>query len=52
MAAGEGHKTVYVKFRDTAGNWSSPAADTIVLDTINPSVQITSPPDGAIITDP
>lgn len=36
LSAGDGVKTVYVKFGDAAGNWSSPIRDTIVLDTTAP----------------
>jgi hypothetical protein len=32
----DGSKTVYVKFRDAAGNWSAPVSDTIMLDTVKP----------------
>ncbi len=38
-------KTVYVRFKDTPGNWSSPASDTILLDTTAP-ITIASPPGG------
>ena len=33
----DGTKTVYAKFRDTAGNWSSPVSNTIILDGTAPS---------------
>ena len=33
-----GTKTVYVQFRDAAGNWSTAATDTIVLDTTAPTI--------------
>ncbi|MEW5744701.1 MAG: chitobiase/beta-hexosaminidase C-terminal domain-containing protein [Nitrospirota bacterium] len=37
LAAGsDGIRTVYAKFKDSAGNWSSAFSDTIVLDTIAP----------------
>ncbi len=52
LSSGEGAKTVYVKFQDAAGNWSSPASDTITLDTTPPQVAITSPADGTILTAP
>lgn len=32
LPTGSGVKTVYAKFRDTAGNWSSPYSDTITLN--------------------
>jgi hypothetical protein len=35
--AGGGTKTVYVKFKDYAGNWSAPSSDTIIFDTAFPS---------------
>ena len=39
LSAGTGTKTVYVQFRDLAGNWSSVvSADTIVLDTTAPTI--------------
>ena len=42
LASGDGTKTVYAKFRDTAGNWSTiPCNDTIVLDTQAPTGTIT-----------
>jgi hypothetical protein len=52
LASGDGTKTVYVKFKDAAGNWSAPASDSIVLDTTPPAITITSPVDGAVITAP
>jgi hypothetical protein len=52
MTAGDGTKTVYVKFADAAGNWSAAATDTIVLDTTPPTLSFTSPVDGAVITAP
>ncbi len=52
LTAGDGTKTVYVKFRDGAGNWSGDTdiSDTIILDTTDPVVSITSPLNGAIFT--
>ena len=39
LASGGGTtKTVFAQFRDAAGNWSSSATDTIVLDTTAPTV--------------
>ena len=53
LASGDGMKTVYAKFKDPAGNWSSPAAsDTITLDTTPPSITFTSPIDGQVIVAP
>jgi len=33
LTTGAGTKTVFVEFRDAAGNWSAPITDTIVFDT-------------------
>jgi len=52
LTSGDGTKTVSVKFADRAGNWSAPASDAIILDTVDPSVRITAPPDGAVLTGP
>ena len=51
LPSGDGPKTVYVKFADAASppNWSSPASDSITLDTTAPSGTITFPPDGAVV---
>ncbi len=39
LTSGAGTKTVYVQFKDAAGNWStSPASDTIVVDTTAPTI--------------
>jgi len=45
MPGADGTKTVYVKFIDAAGNVSSPASDTIILDTTPPG-----PPTGVTAT--
>jgi flagellin-like hook-associated protein FlgL len=37
MAAGDGAKTVFVQWRDGAGNWSTPISDTIDLDATGPT---------------
>lgn len=42
LAAGDGTKTVYAKFKDAAGNWSSAASDTIVLDSTAPTISAQS----------
>lgn len=34
LTSGDGPKTVYAKFKDIAGNWSSIVSDTINLDTV------------------
>jgi hypothetical protein len=49
LAAGEGTKTVYVKFKDASGNWSAPYSATIVFDTTPPQINITSPSDNQVI---
>ena len=49
LTAGDGRKTVWVKFADASGNWSAPFSATILLDTIPPRLSITSPADGAIL---
>ncbi|MFH1148329.1 MAG: NBR1-Ig-like domain-containing protein, partial [Pseudomonadota bacterium] len=36
LPAGDGHKTVYVKFGNAEGHWSTPVSDTITLDTTPP----------------
>jgi hypothetical protein len=46
LSPGDGTKTVWAKWRDAAGNWSAPASDTIVLDTVGPTV---SAPANALI---
>jgi glucose/arabinose dehydrogenase/chitodextrinase len=38
LSGGAGTKTVYAQFRDAAGNWSTAATDTIVLDTTAPNI--------------
>jgi hypothetical protein len=37
LTSGDGTKTVYVQYQDVAGNWSTAATDTIVLDTTAPA---------------
>jgi hypothetical protein len=41
LTSGSGTKTVYVKFKDTPGNWSTVYSDTIVFDTTLPTGTIT-----------
>jgi len=48
LPSGDGIKTVYVKFSDPSGNWSTAASDSITLDTTPPVVTISSPSDGAV----
>lgn len=42
LSDGEGNKTVYVQYRDNAGNTSSSYADTVILDTIPPVISSVS----------
>jgi hypothetical protein len=47
LTTGDGTKTVYVKYKDAASNWSNPVNDTIVLDTIAPQITNITPANGA-----
>lgn len=38
LAGGDGQKSVYAKFSDITGNWSTTYSDTIILDTIKPAI--------------
>lgn len=38
LTAIDGERTVFIRLRDAAGNWSTTLSDTILLDTIAPSV--------------
>ena len=49
LSLGDGTKTVYVKFKDTLGNWSVAYSNTILLDTTAPAT-IASPPGGTYNT--
>jgi len=40
LASGDGNKTVYVKYEDSAGNWSNSYSDTIILDESAPSAPV------------
>ena len=40
LTFGDGTKTVYVKFMDTANNWSQASSDTIILDTTPPTTTV------------
>ncbi|MBU1726656.1 MAG: hypothetical protein KJ880_03395 [Candidatus Omnitrophica bacterium] len=51
LSSEDGIKTVYAKFRDACGNWSGVYSDSIILDTTPAAISITSPLDGAVITD-
>jgi hypothetical protein len=45
LSTGDGTKTVYVKFKDNAGNWTTTTiSDSITLDTTAPDTSITSQP--------
>ena len=46
LDSGDGSKTIYVWYKDAAGNISSPASDSIILDTTAPTITITSPTSG------
>jgi hypothetical protein len=48
--ASDGEKTVYVWFRDRAGNVGGPFTDTILLDRQPPGVSIAYPSAGAVLT--
>ncbi len=48
LTSGDGTKTVYVKFSDPSGNWSTPVSGSINLDTTPPAVTISSPSNGAV----
>lgn len=49
LSAGDGPKTVYVRYKDAAGNWmASAVSDSIILDTTRPTASISSPADGAM----
>lgn len=49
LASGDGQKTIYVKFKDLAGNWSQNYSDAIILDTTPPNIIISSPTSGAVV---
>ena len=50
LSNGDGGKTIYVWYKDEAGNVSNTASDSITLDTIIPVVTITSPTSGSTYT--
>mgnify|MGYP001571493430 FL=1 len=50
LASGDETKTVYVWYKDAAGNVSSTASDSIILDTTAPIATITSPTSGDTYT--
>ena len=43
LASGAGTKTVYVQFKDSAGNWSGSLSGTIILDTTAPTISAVTP---------
>ena len=51
LTDGNGPKTIYFKARNSNGE-ADPISDTIILDTIPPSVVINSPVNGAIVKTP
>ncbi len=48
LLSGDGTKTLYAHFKDAAGNVSSTASDSIVLDTTQPTVAITTPTSNSV----
>ena len=50
LSAGDGTKTVYYQVKDNAGNTAT-FTDTIILDTTEPIVYISSPPNGTYTND-
>jgi len=49
LSAGDNTKTVYVKYKDVAGNWSAAFSDTIILDTTAPQLNIISPLNNEVV---
>ena len=49
LPPGDRGHTVYVRFRDAAGNWSEAASDTIMLDAVAPTVVIVYPKHGMLL---
>ena len=50
VTSGDGTKTLYGKVRDGAGNESSLVSDSITLDTLSPTIQITNPAQGSTLS--
>jgi hypothetical protein len=50
LSGADGEKTVYAKFKDVAGNWSTPITDTIVLDTSPPTLEVLTPSPNSEVT--
>ena len=40
LIPGDGPKTVYVQYMDRSGKWSASISDTIILDTVSPTVEL------------
>jgi hypothetical protein len=49
LTSGDGVKTVYVKFKDAAGNWSTAYSASIILDTTPPQLDIAQPTENQIV---
>lgn len=49
-ALADGIHTIDVRAKDEAGNWSAIVSDTLTVDTVPPTVTITSPAHGAVVT--
>jgi hypothetical protein len=47
LAAGDGSKDVYIRFRDGSSNISSAFSDSIILDTVNPTISSYTPTSSA-----
>jgi hypothetical protein len=47
LPAGDGTKFVYIRYRDNSGNISPTYSDTIILDTVNPTISSCVPFSGA-----
>jgi len=45
LPSGDGAKSVYMRLKDTVGNWSSAYSDAIILDTAPPDTTITAAPE-------
>jgi parallel beta-helix repeat protein len=50
LPEGDGTKTVYAKYKDSAGLVSSTYSDAIILDTTNPAVSSVTPANNAVLT--
>jgi hypothetical protein len=43
LLSGDGQKTVYIKYKDAAGNWSNAVSARIILDTTVPQISSLTP---------